>query len=204
MKIISFHEQPLEERCLELSGSRIHSIAFSGEDSVVYRDIKTGDAIHVYHSNIDFSSALRYARCLNEVASSLDAHPYIEEITFQGMRYMVEVRVNPVEEVGEKLFEIGSDKNKRAYTISRFIEAPSLCWPNRNNEKQLPAVASQFNIQFYDRVEEWMESHSGIQGIDINPVNTKFVYYEKERKILLIITDIAKSIGNIEMLNENR
>ncbi len=201
MRIVPFCQQPLEERCFQLHAGSVHSVAYPGEDSVVYRDRKTGNAIHVYLGNITFPSVITYAGFQNEVASSLDAAPYVERMVFQGLQYRVEVKANPVEEVGEKLF--GDDKKTRAYTISKFIEAPSLCWPNGITVEKLPAIARQFTVLFYGRVSEWIEDHTKVLGIDINPMNTKCEFYEKECRISLMITDIAKSMGNIVMLNEN-
>ncbi|MBS3174833.1 hypothetical protein J4440_03055 [Candidatus Woesearchaeota archaeon] len=50
---------------------------------------------------------------------------------------------------------------------------------------------------FYDRINEFIQSQSGIHGVDVNPVNVKFRVDKNQQKIFLIITDLAKNIGDV-------
>ena len=203
MKVITFDEQPLEARCFALDGPDIHPETYPGQDSVVFRNDLTGCVIHVYNRDIAFWEVLTYAQCVNTAASSLDAHPFIENIKFEDMPYKACARVNPVKEVGETFFVINGNKSKHAYTVSPFIDGFSLCWPNRASDEEQRAVARSFNMLFYDGINEFIRSQSRIYGVDINPVNVKFAIDRNQRKILLVITDLAKNIKNVTRLNSS-
>ena len=196
MRIIPFDEQGLEDRCVVLDGPNIDPKAYAGQDSVVFRDVRTDRAIHVYHCG-EFEGILAYARCVNAAASALDGVRFEEEVDYGGRRFKVGVRVNPVEEVGERLFGTNGESLQRAYTVSPFIGGLSLCWPQQAEDDEQRAVARCFNMFFYDRVDEFIAEQSGVQMVDINPVNVKYNVEEAQQRISLVITDLAKSVLDV-------
>ncbi|MFA4887311.1 MAG: hypothetical protein WC595_03805 [Candidatus Nanoarchaeia archaeon] len=195
MKIIPFEKQPLETRIVDLDASTIDSRAYVGQDSVVYRDNSTNRAIHVYHNSLDVEGIVKYAKCVNALKSMLEAAPFEEEIVFEERRYVANVCVNPVEEVGEKWFRKGGELAKRKYTASPFVSGPSLCWPHLANGETM--IARCFDILFYQRVNGFIESKGVIGNVDIHPVNVKFKIEREKQTISLIVTDLAKSIGDV-------
>jgi len=196
MRVIPFDKQPLEDRCLDLDGPNIHPNSYPGQDSTVFRN-NNDCAIHVYGICIKLDRVLAYAQCVNTAASYLDTHPFMEKTKFEGESYDVVVRVNPVEEVGENSFVIQGKESKHVYSLSPFIAEPSLCWPQQANDEEQRSVARCFNMLFYDRVDEYIDSQTGIWGVDINPVNVKYTVDRNQKKILLVITDLAKNIGDV-------
>ncbi|HIH42555.1 TPA: hypothetical protein HA246_02840 [Candidatus Woesearchaeota archaeon] len=195
MRVIPFKKQSLEARCFDLDGPTVAKDAYSGQDSVVFRNGDT--AIHVYNNNNSFEKILAYAQCMGAVASSLTKNPFTEDIEFEGIAYKVEVRANPITEVGEKLFKMHGADLRRVYTLSPFIEGLSLCWPYQAHDEQQKAVARCFSPMFYDRVNDYLMAETKVCDTDINPVNVKFKIDRAQQKILLIITDLAKCIGNV-------
>lgn len=196
MRIVTFEMQTPDSLCVDLDVPGIDKRAYPGQDSVVFRDLQAGRAVHVY--NCPFESVLSYARCVN-AAYSLNTSPFSERVVFQGADYISEARVNPVEEAGEKTFRLQGKDWRRAYTVSPFIDAVSLCWPEQTDDEERKSVARCFNMIFYDRVNEWIESRSNLRGIDINPVNVKYIVDREHPKISLVITDLAKNVGDVQL-----
>ena len=148
MKVVPLGEQPEGSRYLDLSGPDIDERAYSGQDSTVYRDTRTDRAIHVYHF-LPLDGVAKYARCMNAAALSLHAFPFTETIRFGSENYTSEAHANPVEEAGKKLFSFMGEERKHAYTISPFIDALSLCWPNQTDDEHQRTVAKCFDMLFY-------------------------------------------------------
>ncbi len=199
MLIIPFDNQPLEDRCVELDGEGIDKNCFAGQDSVVFKDVRNNNAIHVYGNGVSLDRIVGYAKCVNHAEEFLKVHPFEETATFDETKYNVQVYVNPIADVGEKEFSAKNRRDKRVYSVSPFIDGSSLCWPGRSDDKEQLEVAKCFNILFYDRLNEYMLSKSGLGGVDIHPVNVKYRVDKEQKRITLIITDLAKDINIVYM-----
>src|SRR3989338_837232 len=193
MIIRPFDQQSLE--VMALNGPNIQSIA-AGVDSTVYRDTQINQALHIYY-NTTFERILLYAQCVNAAALSLRETPFEERTTFEGLRYKVEAKVNPVEEVGEKCFRFNGIVRKRPYTLSPYIDELSLSWPEYAKDPLQKSVALCFNPFFYNELSEFIEKQSPVKGVEINPTNVKFNVDRSQQKIFLIITDLAKNIEDV-------
>jgi len=197
MRILTLEMLSPEDQCVDLNGPNMDPTAYPGQDSVVFRDNQINKAVHVYQNHIAYEQILKYAQHVNIAKASFEKHPFIEKIEFEKKSYDVIVGINPVEEVGEKLFEMQGNRTRRAYTLSPFIEGSSLCWPNQANNDEQFAVAKCFDMLFYDRIDNALYSQTNINGIDINPVNVKYAIDKDQQKISLTITDLAKNIGDV-------
>ena len=194
MKVIPFDKQCIDDKCIDLNGPNIHTRAYPGQDSVVYHNIETDKAIHVYNNMIDFDRALLYAQCVNDAAQFLITHPFSHNVRFEELQYSIDIHVNPVEEVGEKLFTASDESIQRAYIVSPFVRGLSLCWPQQATDEEQRAVARCCGVLLYDRINDYIETQSSVACVDINPVNVKYAIDRNELKIKLTITDLAKSI----------
>ncbi len=195
MKVVPFGQQSIDDLCIDLKSPPIHPRAYPGQDSTVYHDTREGKAIHVYGSHVDFAGAVLYARAVNSVAGFLGENPFSEGTMFEGSPCSIDVCVNPVEEVGERLFRVGDEVIQSVYTVSPFVEGLSLCWPRQASDEEQRAVARCCNILFYDRITGHIETQSPVACVDINPVNVKYSVDRVRCRIRLTITDLAKDIG---------
>ena len=204
MKIMTLSDSAIQTEVINLDDSQtIDKIKFAGQDSVVYRNILTNQAIHLYYEReCTLEKVVEYAKCVNEASLLMQNIHYQENASLAGEEYKALVQVNPVLEVGERMFLIGNKRSSYVYSLSPFISANSLCWPGRTQIKEEQEVVKNFPIMFYDRLENYLyDNLPQITGIDINPVNVKYRVNRERKEIDLIITDIAKNINNISRVN---
>ncbi len=172
--------------------------AFAGEDSVVFKNLQTNEALHLYNHSFSLDEIIQYATCLNDVEAFLRKNPYLFKAKITEEEFIGHVYANSVFEVGRKYFVLNDEKILRTYSLSKFLEEKSLCWPGRTETLEEQKIVQNFPIMFYDGLENYLyENLPQIQGIDINPVNVKYRVDKENKRITLTITDIAKSIRNI-------
>lgn len=200
-QILSVSVSPLSERPTHLreyplDRTHVYPESYAGQDSTVFRERASDRALHVYGQQARLDQLVGYAESVNTAAAFLNHRPFLEEAHFRERLFQLTVLINPIDEVGERIFVVGVQNLLRVYSLSPFIEGRTLCWLQQARDPNQQEVARHCTIPFYERLNAALEE-AKIDGIDINPVNVKYRIEEETARITLIVTDLAKDIWGV-------